>query len=125
MGDKEVALAKATAMAEADRVRAQGQRDAALFAAEGQIAATKERNKAQLDFLKEQAMLLKENPGLVDLLKLQNDLLKTEQMARAATVNPNVVLLSGQEGLEARRMNKGHAPQVPGSIIRSVSATAA
>merc|ERR1712232_1379488 len=114
MGDKEVALAKATAMAEADRVRAQGQ-----------LAATKEKNTAQLDFLKEQAMLLKENPGLVDLLQLQNDLLKTEQLAKAATVNPNVVLLNGQEGLEARRMNKGHAPQVPGSIIRSVSATAA
>ena len=115
--DKKVALAKASAEAEADRVRATGKRDAAQLAAEGEIAVTKEKNKAQLEFLKHQAALLRENPGLVDLLKIQNDLLKTEAMARAAETNPNVVLLTGQEGLEARRMNNGHAPQVPGSAL--------
>lgn len=115
--EKEVALAKANAEAEAERVRAEGKRDAAQLAAEGEIAAVKEKNTAQLQFLKDQAALLKENPGLVDLLKLQNDLLKTEALAKAAEVNPNVVLLTGQEGLEARRMNKGHAPQVPGTAI--------
>jgi len=115
--NKEVKLAKASAEAEAERVRAQGMRDAAQFAAEGEIAATKEKNKAQLDFLVQQAALLKENPGLVELLKIQNDLLKTEALALAARTNPNVVLLSGQEGLEARRMNGGHPPQVPGCAI--------
>lgn len=115
--EKEVALAEAEAEAGAERVRAQGKRDAAQFAAEGQIAATKEKNKAQLSFLEEQAALLRENPGLVDLLRIQNDLLKTEALAMAAKTNPNVVLLSGQEGLEARRMNKGHPPQVPGGIV--------
>lgn len=114
---KEVALAKASAEAEALRVRAEGKRDAARLAAEGDIAATQEKNKAQLDFLQQQASLLKENPGLVDLLRIQNDLLKTEALANAAATNPNVVLLPGQEGIEARRMNKGHAPQVPGAAI--------
>lgn len=108
--DKEVALAKALADAEADRIRAKGKRDAAQLAAEGDIAATKEKNNAQLDFLKQQATLLKENPGLLELLRIQNDLLKTEALAVAARANPNVVLLPGQEGLEARRMNKGHSP---------------
>ena len=115
--DKEVALAKATAEAEAERVRAAGRRDAAQFAAEGGIAETKEKNKAQLDFLTQQAALLKENPGLVELLRIQNDLLITQALAFAAQTNPNIVLLTGQEGLEARRMNKGHAPQVPGAAI--------
>jgi len=115
--DKEVALAKATAEAEAERVRAAGRRDAAQYAAEGEIAETKEKNTAQLDFLKQQAALLKQNPGLVELLKIQNDLLKIESLASAAKFNPNIVLLTGQEGLEARRMNKGHAPQVPGAAI--------
>ena len=117
--DKEVALAKANAEADAERVRAKGKRDAAQLQAEGEIAAVKEKNQAQLDFLKNQAALLKENPGLVDLLRLQNDLLKTEALARAATTNPNVVLLTGQEGIEARRMNAGHPPQVPGAAIIS------
>ena len=115
--DKKVALAKANAEAEADRVRATGKRDAAQLAAEGEIASVKEKNQAQLDFLKQQADLLKENPGLVELLQLQNDLLKTEAMAHAAESNPNVVLLTGQAGLEARRMNGGHAPQVPGAML--------
>lgn len=115
--DKEVAIAKATAEAEAERLRAVGKRDAAQLAAEGDIAATKEKNDAQLQFLREQAALLRENPGLLELLKIQNDLLKTEALAAAAKLNPNVVLLTGQEGLEARRMNKGHAPQVPGAAI--------
>jgi regulator of protease activity HflC (stomatin/prohibitin superfamily) len=115
MKAKEVALAKATADAEAERIRAQGKRDAAQLAAEGAIAATKEKNDAQLDFLKHQAELLLNNPGLVQLLQLQNDLLKTQAMAEAAATNPNVVLLTGDEGLEARRMNRGFAPQVPGA----------
>ncbi len=115
--DKEVTLAKATAEAEAERVRAAGRRDAAQYAAEGEIAGTKEKNTAQLDFLKQQAALLNENPGLVELLRIQNDLLKIEALASAAKINPNIVLLTGQEGLEARRMNKGHAPQVPGAAI--------
>ena len=115
--EKEVALAQAEAEAESERVRAEGKRDASRLAAEGEIAATMEKNKAQLDFLQEQAALLKGNPGLVDLLKIQNDLLKAEAMAAAAKSNPNVVLLTGQEGLEARRMNGGFAPQVPGSAI--------
>jgi regulator of protease activity HflC (stomatin/prohibitin superfamily) len=113
--DNEVALAQATSQADAERVRAQGRRDAAQLAAQGAIANTKETNEAQLKFLEQQAALLKDNPGLVDLLKLQNDLLKTQALAKAATTNPNVVLLHGQEGLEARRMNNGHAPQVPGA----------
>jgi hypothetical protein len=112
---KEVALAKATADAESERIRAQGKRDAARLAAEGAIAATKEKNDAQLDFLKRQSELLRDNPGLVQLLQLQNDLLKTQAMAEAAATNPNVVLLTGQEGLEARRMNKGYDTQVPGT----------
>lgn len=115
--DKKVALAKANAEAEADRVRALGKRDAAQLSAEGDIAATKEKNKAQLEFLKNQADLLKNNPGLLDLLTIQNDLLKTQALAAAAETNPNVVLLTGQEALEARRMNGGHAPQVPGSVL--------
>jgi hypothetical protein len=115
--DKEVALAKASAEAEAERLRALGKRDAALLAAEGEIAATKEKNNAQLQFLREQAALLRDNPGLLELLRIQNDLLKTEALATAAKTNPNVVLLTGQEGLEARRMNKGHAPQVPGAAM--------
>lgn len=113
--DKEVFLAKATAEAEAARVRAQGKRDASRLAAEGEIAATKEKNGAQINFLKQQAELLRGNPGLVELLRLQNDLLKTQALATAAVSNPNIVLLPGQEGLEARRMNNGHAPQVPGN----------
>lgn len=119
--NKEVFLAKATAEAEAERVRAKGKRDAAQLAAEGEIAVTKEKNNAQLDFLKQQASLLKENPGLLELLRIQNDLLKVQALAEAAESNPNVVLLPGQEGLEARRMNKGHAPQVPGAAIVSNS----
>jgi hypothetical protein len=115
MKAKEVALAKATADAESERIRAQGKRDAARLAAEGAIAATKEKNDAQLDFLKRQTELLRDNPGLVQLLQLQNDLLKTQAMTEAAATNPNVVLLTSQEGLEARRMNNGHAPQVPGT----------
>lgn len=115
--DKKVALAQAEAEAEADRVRAMGKRDAAQLAAEGEIAAVKEKNKAQLEFLQQQAHLLKDNPGLVDLLKIQNDLLKIQAMAQAAQTNPNVVLLTGQEGLEARRMNGGHPPQVPGALL--------
>lgn len=115
--EKEVALAEATAEADADRVRAKGKRDAACFAAEGDIATTHETNKAQLDFLKEQATLLKQNPGLVDLLRLQNDLLKAQAMAQAAQTNPHVVLLTGQEGLEARRMVNGFAPVVPGAAM--------
>jgi len=117
MKGKEVALAKATAEAEAERIRAEGKRDAAELAAQGDIAATKEKNKAQLEFLDQQAALLKGNPGLVELLKIQNDFLKTQALAHAAEKNPNVVLLTGQEGLEARRMVNGHAPQVPGSAI--------
>lgn len=117
--EKEVALAKASAEAEAERVRAQGQRDAAQLAAEGEIAETQEKNKAQLAFLKQQAALLKDCPGLVELLKIQNDLLKAQALAQAAQTNPNVVLMGGQEGLEARRMNHGHAPQVPGAAIVS------
>ncbi|CAB9508684.1 expressed unknown protein [Seminavis robusta] len=116
---KEVELAKATAEAESDRVRAQGKRDAARLAAEGEIAETQEKNKAQLEFLTQQAELLRKSPGLVELLKIQNDLLKTQALALAAQTNPNVVLLTGQEGLEARRMNNGHAPLVPGSAIVS------
>lgn len=109
--DKEVALAKAAAEAEAERLRALGRRDAAQLAAEGEIAVTKEKNNAQLHFLREQASQLRENPGLLELLKIQNDLLKTEALATAAKSNPNVVLLTGQEGLEARRMNKGSSRQ--------------
>jgi regulator of protease activity HflC (stomatin/prohibitin superfamily) len=116
--EKEVALAQARAEAEAERLRAEGKRDAAQLAAEGEIAATKEKNKAQLDFLKQQAALLADCPGLVDLLKIQNDLLKTEALANAAQTNPNVVLLTGQEGLEARRMNQGFPPQVPGNAFQ-------
>jgi len=137
--EKEVALAQASAQAESDRVRAEGKRDAARFAAEGlvhaycaflpcrcflscfvlilirrpcksvsfyyahlnasEIAATKEKNQAQLDFLREQAALLADNPGLVELLKIQNDLLKAQAMAQAAATNPNVVLLTGQASL--------------------------
>jgi hypothetical protein len=115
--DKAVFLAKAYAETEAEKVRAEGKRIASQLAAEGEIAATKEKNNAQIAFLKEQAALLKENPGLLELLKIQNDLLKTESISRAATINPNVVLLPGLEGLEARRMNKGYAPQVPGAAI--------
>ena len=114
-----VALAKANADVDAQLIRAKGTRDAAQLAAQGEIASVQEKNQAQLDFLKQQAELLKANPGLIDLLKIQNDLLKTEHLADAAKTNPNVVLLSGQEGLEARRMNQGHPPQVPGSAIVS------
>jgi regulator of protease activity HflC (stomatin/prohibitin superfamily) len=117
--EKEVTLAKATAEAEAERVRAQGAKDAAQLAAEGEIAATKQKNEAMLSYLEKQAALLKSNPGLIDLLQLQNDFLKTECLANAAKFNPNVVLLSGQEGLEARRMLNGHAPQVPNGAILS------
>lgn len=50
--DKEVDLAKLTAESEqAER----GRRDATQYAAEGDIAATKENNTAQLNFLKQQA----------------------------------------------------------------------
>ena len=62
--DQKVALAMANAEAEAERVRALGKRDAAQLEAEGEIAATKEKNKGQLEFLKNQAELLKNNPGL-------------------------------------------------------------
>lgn len=118
---KEVAVAKASAEAEAERIRAEGKRDAAQLTAEGEIAATQQKNQAQLSFLQQQAALLKDNPGLVDLLKLQNDLLKTEALATAAKTNPNVVLLTGQEGLEARRMNGGYAPQVPAAALVSTT----
>ena len=117
--DKQVAIAKATGDVDAQLIRAKGTRDAQQLKAQGEIASVQEKNQAQLDFLKQQAELLKANPGLIDLLKIQNDLLKTEHLADAAKTNPNVVLLSGQEGLEARRMNQGHPPQVPGSAIVS------
>ena len=113
----EVAIAQANAEAEAERVRATGAKDAAQLAAEGEIAVTQEKNKAQLDFLTQQAALLKDNPGLVELLKIQNDLLKAQALADAAKVNPNVVLMGGQEGLEARRMVNGHSPQVPNGAV--------
>lgn len=121
--DKAILIAKASSEAEAERIRAEGKRISAQLAAEGEIASTREKNNAQLAFLKEQAALLRDNPGLLELLRIQNDLLKTEAISRCATVNPNVVLLPGLEGLEARRMNNGYAPQVPAAAIVSTESS--
>lgn len=63
-----------------------------LVSAEGETA---EKNMAPLDVLKQQATLSKEN---------QDDILKTQAPVMESQSNPNVVVLDGQEGLEAPQM---------------------
>jgi|GEM_PF-1407578 len=107
----DVQMAQIEAQAAREKVKGETAMNVAQFQAEGDVATIKEKYKADIDALTQKAALIKANPQLLELLRLESQADVQKSYASAAASNPNVSLgLTEEHAQQIRRMNGGFAP---------------